>query len=147
MRIVTMAVMVLAAAGCGRSGLPPFDPDVQTGLLARWNAAVDATHTSIDFHWTELQDFPHPTFRMGSSEAYSQFAAVLVRFFQTDGNLMFLEDNELLDMSFDSGPAVTMPTTVTLRGLARDMMSSSLVDDADKTELGAICFEIRCTTN
>jgi hypothetical protein len=147
MRFLTMAVTVLAAAGCGRSGLPPVDPDVQTGLLARWNAAVDATHPAIDFHWTELQNFPAPTFRGGSSEAYSQFAAVLVRFFQTDGNLMFLGDNELLDVSFDSGPAASMQTTVTLRGLARDMMSSSLVDDADKSELAAICFEIRCTTN
>jgi hypothetical protein len=79
-------------------GTPPLSgPDAQRALLERWNAAVDATPSPFDFHWTGLNNFPFPTYKGGSAEAYRAFADVLIAFFQSGDNFDFLVRNHLLD--------------------------------------------------
>src|SRR5690242_11602833 len=55
----------------GAAPTTPVDTtSVQPELMARWNAAVDGTPSSFDFHWTAFTQFPHPTYKGGSAEAY-----------------------------------------------------------------------------
>jgi hypothetical protein len=67
----------------------------EQGLLNRWNTAADAAVTAIDFNWPDCDQFPHPTFKGGSEEAYVDFAAVLLQFFQQGDDFAFLAKNEL----------------------------------------------------
>ncbi len=63
--------------------------------MDRWNAAVSAAGSGIDFHWLEYDQFPHPTFKGGTEEAYGQFAAVLLQFFQQGDDFAFLANGNL----------------------------------------------------
>jgi hypothetical protein len=79
--------------------VPPAD--VQAELLKRWNAvAADMTFDvpvvgKANFKWAEYGNFPHPTFRGGSGEAYGAFAKVLVTFLQKGDNFDYLAKNGL----------------------------------------------------
>ena len=81
------------------SKAPPAD--VQEELLKRWNAvAADRSFDvpgfgKINFKWTAFGDFPHPTFRGGSAEAYGAFAQVLVAFFEKGDNFDYLGKHDL----------------------------------------------------
>jgi hypothetical protein len=67
----------------------------EQALMDRWNAAVDAAGTTIDFHWLEYDQFPHPTFKGGSEDAYGEFATVLLQFFQQSDDFDFLANGHL----------------------------------------------------
>jgi hypothetical protein len=69
---------------------------VQQELMDRWNAVVDSQPAgAFDFHWPAYDQFPHPTFRGGSAEAYRAFAVVLLAFFDEGDNFDFLGRNHL----------------------------------------------------
>ena len=55
-------------------------------LERRRSAPVDG----FDFGWTTFNQFPHPTFKGGSAEAYQAFAKVLLAFFDNGDNFDFL---------------------------------------------------------
>jgi hypothetical protein len=69
--------------------------DVQQSLLARWNAAASAPVDGFDFLWGTFDQFPHPTFKGGTAEAYHAFAKVLLAFFDHGDNFDFLARNRL----------------------------------------------------
>jgi hypothetical protein len=73
------------------------DPAVtQAALMMRWNAAAAAADTEgFDFGWTSYDQFPHPTYKGGSPQAYGGFANVLLLFFQSGDNFDFLARNHL----------------------------------------------------
>jgi len=74
--------------------------EVQQDLMARWNAVAEGvTVESWDFHWKRFADFPHPTFKGGSDEAYTAFANILVAFYEKDDTFGYLESNKLFDMT------------------------------------------------
>jgi len=58
--------------------------------MDRWNAANGATLKAVDFTWSEYNLFPHPTFKGGTAQAYGDFAAVLLQFFQQGDDFAFL---------------------------------------------------------
>lgn len=102
--------------------------------MTRWNAAADAAGTTIDFSWPSYDKFPHPTFKMGTEEAYREFAAVLLLFFDRDFD--FLAQGHLfqtpLRYAFPSNQA---PFETTFQKLATDFSSSAgfgNIPDADK---------------
>ena len=64
----------------------------QRALMSRWNNAVEAVKTPIDFHWSSIDAFPHPTYKGGTAEAYEQYAAVLLRFLQDNSDYLASED-------------------------------------------------------
>jgi hypothetical protein len=84
-------------------GPPRKEPpkEVQAELLKRWNAvAADLTFDvpvvgKANFKWTEYGNFPHPTFRGGSGEAYGAFATVLTTFLQKGDNFDYLTKHGL----------------------------------------------------
>jgi len=99
---VVCAVFVVVCAApvaCGGSeGIDPSaipDSTTQRALMTRWNAAADAAGYSNDFSWPSFDQFPHPTFKGGSEEAYQQFAAVLLLFLQSADNFDFLAQHHL----------------------------------------------------
>jgi hypothetical protein len=125
----------------GDTGIPTADPTmgspssagsttqadkarVQKALMDRWNAAVGEPDTSIDFHWTEFERFPHPTYKGGTAEGYQVFASILLAFFRQGDNFAFMAQNRLFDLrivyAFDSG-AIGLATS--FRSLARSFAS------------------------
>jgi hypothetical protein len=77
----------------------PVSAEVQVDLMARWNAvAQGVTVESWNFMWDRFADFPHPTFKGGSAEAYQAFAKVLLAFFGDGDNFDFLARNRLFKL-------------------------------------------------
>jgi hypothetical protein len=72
------------------------EPVVQA-LLERWNEVANAAGAPIDFRWSPCDQFPHPTFRGGTAEAYGQFASVLLQFFEQGDDFSFLSQDQLFD--------------------------------------------------
>jgi len=77
---------------------PVDTPEVEQSLLARWNAVASAPVDGFDFHWSTFNQFPHPTFKGGSAEAYQAFAKVLLAFFDAGDNFDFLARNRLFKL-------------------------------------------------
>jgi hypothetical protein len=93
-----------AVVGCGgaepqNQAGAPVSAEVQVDLMARWNAvAQGVTVESWNFMWDRFADFPHPTFKGGSAEAYTAFAGILVAFYERDDTFGYLASNKLFDM-------------------------------------------------
>jgi hypothetical protein len=81
---------------------PPTDPvdtpEVEQSLMTRWNAVASAPVDGFDFHWNTFNQFPHPTYKGGSAEAYQAFAKVLLAFFDDGDNFDFLARNRLFKL-------------------------------------------------
>jgi hypothetical protein len=110
---------------------------MQQALMTHWNDAVDAAGTTTDFHWTSYDQFPHPTYKMGTAEAYNDFAAVLLLFFRQSFD--FLAQNHLfqapLRYIFPSGQN---GLDTNFQKLASDFSSNagvSNLSDSDRQEL------------
>jgi hypothetical protein len=105
---VTLSVGIV----CGRAPIGGHSTDVGLGgtftdvdrvslendIVSRWNAVADGRTSNINFHWGAFDQFPHPTFKFGTAEAYGEFAEVLAGFFERDDNFEFLADNELFEV-------------------------------------------------
>jgi hypothetical protein len=79
---------------------------VQQEMLSRWNRAVDASPSAFDFHWTEIDQFPHPTFQGGSEEAYTAFAKVLLAVLSQTDNFDYFAGHHLFDLPVRYGQSV-----------------------------------------
>jgi hypothetical protein len=77
---------------------PVDTQEVQQNLLARWNAVASAPVDGLDFRWSTFNQFPHPTFKGGTAQAYQAFAKVLLAFFDRDDNFDFLTRNRLFKL-------------------------------------------------
>ena len=105
---VTLALGIVcggAPIGAGSSdvgaGSTSTDVDrvsLENDIMSRWNAVADGRTSSINFHWGAFEQFPHPTFKFGTAEAYGEFAEVLAGFLERDDNFDFLVDNELFEL-------------------------------------------------
>jgi hypothetical protein len=79
--------------------IAPVDTqEVEESLLARWNAVAGAPVDGFDFRWTTFNQFPHPTFKGGTAEAYQAFSKVLLAFFDHGDNFDFLTRNRLFKL-------------------------------------------------
>jgi hypothetical protein len=116
-----------------------------TELLRRWNGAVDlgpaATH---DFHWRDVNDFPHPTYKGGSALAYAEFVDILVRFWADGSTVDFVRCNALFDRAYKSGPPVATQKTVQLRPLTSQLSTDPFVDATRRASLVQACGTIGC---
>ena len=135
--------------------VPPAD--VQAELLKRWNAvAADMTFDvpivgKANFKWTEYGNFPHPTFRGGSGEAYGAFAKVLVAFLQKDRNFEYLAKNGLFTVELET----TVPggsrkgTGWTFAGFAKqfsDPKTFAKLDDETRKAIQELAAKIDALT-
>jgi hypothetical protein len=124
--VLLAAVGMTAGLGCGER--PPLDGDVagtpagqsttttttttntssdpadmqqlDADLLMRWNAAADTIATpGYDFHWRDFDEFPHPTYQLGTAEGYGDFSEVLLAFLQAGDNFDFMARNHLFGIT------------------------------------------------
>jgi hypothetical protein len=129
---LVLLVGLVTSLGCAANTVTvtPFD---QNELMARWNTAADGSGITVsgfgDFHWSEFNQFPHPTFKGGSSEAYSKFALVLIAFYERGDNFDYLTQSHLftygLSYSNRGGP------TTTFQILTQTLVGSELVVSAE----------------
>ncbi len=78
----------------GVDGAATIDADI----LTRWNDIADTQASTFDFHWSEVDQFPHPTYKGGTAEAYRAFAEVLLAFFAAGDNFDFLSAHHRFDV-------------------------------------------------
>jgi hypothetical protein len=107
----------------GAPGASPPSPAVVQDLMSRWNLAVDSSQETIDFRWRELDEFPHPTFKGGTAQAYGQFASILLAFLQS--NFDFLAQNHLFTMGLRDNTTSGQGDVVTSFEQLADSFSSS----------------------
>ncbi len=114
----------------GAPGASSPSPATVQELMSRWNQAVDSSHATLDFHWQELDEFPHPTFKGGTAQAYGQFASILLAFFQSGDNFDFLAQNHLFTMELRDNTLSGQGDLVTsFEQLADNFSSSSAFGD------------------
>src|SRR4051812_20919654 len=78
-----------------------MSPEIQQSLMSCWNVVAAGVTTMAgggDFLWNVFDQFPHPTFKGGSAEAYEHFAGVLVAFFENGDNFDYLAKNRLFTL-------------------------------------------------
>jgi hypothetical protein len=113
-------------------------------LMRRWNVAVDAGTQTLDFHWRDVADFPHPTFRRGTPLAYNEFSDVLTRFWGEPSTVAWAGCYDLFGRAYTSGPPVAVQKTVQLRPLTLELSTFSLVDAQHQAALVHACTVIGC---
>lgn len=107
----------------GASASSPPSPAVMQELMSRWNLAVDASNATIDFHWQYVNEFPHPTFKGGTAQAYGQFASILLAFLQS--NFDFLAQNHLFTIELHDDTVSGQGGVVTSLEQLADSFSAS----------------------
>jgi outer membrane murein-binding lipoprotein Lpp len=121
--------------------------DVQAELLKRWNEVA----AKGNYEWKEYGNFPHPTFRGGSGEAYGAFAKVLVAFLQKEGNFEYLAKNGLFTVELET----TVPggsrkgTGWTFAGFAKqfsDPKTFAKLDDETRKAIQELAAKIDALT-
>jgi hypothetical protein len=101
----------------------------------------------VNFKWVEYGNFPHPTFRGGSVEAYGAFAKILVMFLQKGDNFEFLATNGL----FSTELQTTVPggslkgTGWTFAGFARQFSGFAKLDDDTRKAIKELSARIDAT--
>jgi hypothetical protein len=153
----------LALVACGRTELsfesdggvdggatrnPPVPascPSVSdNAFLTKWNdAAQGVTVSGKDFQWSVPDDFPHPTYRSGNTEAYTKAAGIVTRLLSQSDTACFAA---LMDHPWKYGCMVTCKT-VTMRSFAMDLCSgnsSALVSAQDRAALCEACRPWGC---
>jgi hypothetical protein len=99
MKLLAMAALLAACGAGGGQGSQGTEVAVeqQQGLMARWNTVAAGVTAEGGFHfrWDSFDQFPHPTFKGGSIDAYRRFADILVALYEKDDNFQYLSDNRL----------------------------------------------------
>jgi hypothetical protein len=115
---------------------------IQQGLLDRWNAAVSVAAEQVDFGWSKCDEFAHPTLKGGTVEAYVDFAAVLLQFFQAGDDFTFLAQNQLFTTQLVyATPSGQIGLVMTFKELATQVASgTSLFEDAPPATRSAIAM-------
>jgi hypothetical protein len=97
-----------ATASSGSCNPPADAGQFDQELMTRWNQAAASVSTNVSFTWDEFDRFPHPTYKLGTPDAYQSFARVLLAFFQAGDNFDFLAKNNLFRSSLmNLGPIGT----------------------------------------
>jgi len=100
-----VAAALLALAPVGGCGARSDDGQTLTAeakqdLMTRWNAVADGVVVpsgfggDFVFTWTAFDQFPHPTYKGGSQEAYQAFVEILIAFYEKGDNFDFLTANK-----------------------------------------------------
>jgi hypothetical protein len=121
----TAGTDAMAPVGVDAGAPSGTDPALVQEMMRRWNATVDSGTWAIDFHWSQVDEFPHPTFKGGTAEAYGQFAAVLLAFFQRADDFDFLAQNHLFTMQLRDDTASGVGDLVTSFAELADYFSST----------------------
>src|SRR5438477_7971390 len=118
--------------------------------MSRWNAGAKAvtvpfagSTVTVDFLWTSYNQFPHPTFKGGSAEAYQAFADTLVAFYGRDDNFAFLANNHLFRIALRYVISSGQNTSWTFEQLTDDFSSNDWASISMATKLKLVEFATR----
>jgi hypothetical protein len=152
-RGVWMLLVAVCLIGCHAQviDLPPDPaPEVQQELMSRWNAVAKAvtvpfagSTVTVDFLWTSYNQFPHPTYKGGSAEAYQAFADILVAFYGRDDNFTFLANNHLFRIALRYVISSGQTTRWTFEQLTDDFSSNDWATISMATKLKLVEFAAR----
>ena len=99
--VLWIAAALLAFAPVGGCGAgddeQTLTAEAQQDLMKRWNAEADGVVVPGGFGgftWEAFDQFPHPTFKGGSQEAYQRFVEILIAFYEKGDNFDFLTTNK-----------------------------------------------------
>jgi hypothetical protein len=96
---LALAIVVVGCGGGNGAGAQAESLTVeqQQGLMDRWNAVAAGVTVEggWDFKWENFDQFPHPTFKGGSEDAYQKFGDILVALYERDDNFQYMSDNRL----------------------------------------------------
>jgi hypothetical protein len=101
-------LMLLAALGgsmgCATKAISFLQVDPEE-LMSRWNAVADGVMVQGfgNFHWDNFDQFPHPTFKGGSVEAYTRFAEALLAFYEAGDNFQYLTQHKVFTFALHYG--------------------------------------------
>jgi hypothetical protein len=109
---VAMAALTLMQA-CGGNAAnedaQTAPAEVQQDLMTRWNAVAETVDVGDfgTFKWEGFDQFPHPTFKGGSEQAYQLFAETLVAFYERADNFEYMTTHKCFSITlryvFSSG--------------------------------------------
>ncbi len=147
------AVFVLLAVGalivgCGGAtdNTRTISDQLKADLLSRWSAVADGVTVQSfgNFHWGNFDQFPHPTFKGGSAEAYQAFAGLLVAFYEHGDNFDFLTNNRLFRISLHYVTASGQPGSEwTFEGLTSQFANNDWASIPAETVQKLQAFEAR----
>jgi hypothetical protein len=135
--------------GAGDTTPPVATASIEQELMARWNQAASTVPNNMccgfSFAWDAFDEFPHPTFKLGTEVAYQEFAQILLIFFQAGDNFDFLARNSLFRLPLpDVG--VNQEVTWTFEQLANSFASSTAygnIPEATRAALAAYAVRIQ----
>ena len=128
-------------------------------VMKRWNAVAetmpaDLTNAKpgfgvVKYTWGQADQFPHPTYKGGSAEAYAGFGRVLLAFLQNEENFKYLADNQLftaeLRYVFPSGQVTNLGMFAKLAEQFSAPDALGKLDDDSRKALKAISDRIRAS--
>jgi hypothetical protein len=120
--------------------------DVQESLMSRWNMVgmVVMVPEFGNFGWPAFDQFPHPTYKGGSAQAYALFADVLVAFFDRDDNFDFLAKNKLFQLPLTYVfPSGQVGVETTFEQLTSELSSNTWASISADTHQKLQGFELR----
>jgi hypothetical protein len=125
----------VAAVGCSKR-VVSFQEIDEAGLMSRWNAVDGVVDGLWDFRWQTWDEFPHPTFKGGSAEAYQRFAVILLGFY--DANFDYLAQSHQFRIPLSSFGLMTSfvdltETLIAEMGLSDDTRTK-LLDYDDRIQ-------------
>lgn len=118
--------------------------EVEAELLKRWNTAVAAAGERNNYLWQSFDNFPHPTYKGGSDEAYAEFAKVLSTFVSDKTNVDFARKNGIFDIALKAN-GVTMgfgKKSTTLKSLCRMLSNNPSLTGAQRQTLSSLVVEL-----
>ena len=122
--------------------------------MSRWNAAAQgvtvpfpSSTVMVDFMWRSFDQFPHPTFKGGSAEAYQTFADLLVAFYGRDDNFAFLANNHLFRIALRYAVSSGQNTGWTFEQLTDDFSSNDWASISMATRQKLADFAMRIHTS
>ena len=158
-RMSLLASIVAVSSGCyGGVSLGNSTSDAavmtvaeaQQQMVSRWNQTVQDNpsdfyaSTGFSFIWMSFDQFPHPTFKGGSSQAYREFARLMLAYTQAGDNFEFLTYNHLFEINLHDSTVAPAPGADfgTLRTLIDFLVSNEWVSAETVTGLKQVQAKI-----
>ena len=133
------------------------DAKVQAEVMKRWNAVAETMPADltkngfgvVKYTWGQADQFPHPTYKGGSAEAYAGFGRVLLAFLQNEENFKYLADNAFftaeLKYVFPRGQVTNMGTFAKLAEQFSSPDALGKLDDPSQKALKALSARIQAS--
>ena len=154
---IAAALLALApVGGCGArtddagarsdSGPQTLTAEAQQDLMTRWNTVAEGVVVPGfgGFKWEGFDQFPHPTYKGGSEEAYRSFAEILIAFYEKGDNFDFLTKNKCFSITLRNVfPSGQVGIETSFAQLTEDFSNNDWMSAETRAKLAAFSARIR----